>query len=127
MGQLPCKEKPVGCRTLDGCLLFLPVEKGQNEIGQDTAAVFSLPMNTIGVRGGPRRPGEWLSQEMDMFALLRVAVALVAAIAFIVFVTRAQESLANGPLFSFVAHLQNVPMVLGAIFGVGVWTLLGRK
>ncbi|ALM52923.1 hypothetical protein BJB45_17935 [Halomonas huangheensis] len=62
-----------------------------------------------------------------MFALLRVAVALAAATAFIVFVTRAQEALASGPLFSFVAHLQNVPMILGVIFGVGVWTLLGRK
>lgn len=65
--------------------------------------------------------------EVMVYALFRVAVALLVAIAFVVFVTRAQEGLANGPLFSFVADWQIVTKVFGAVVAVGVWTLLGKK
>lgn len=65
--------------------------------------------------------------EVKVYALFRVAVALLVAIAFVVFVTRAQEALANGPLFSFVADWQIVTKVFGVVVAVGVWTLLGKK
>lgn len=60
-----------------------------------------------------------------MFATLRILVAVLAAFAFVVFVSRAQSSMAQDPLLAFVTHYQDVPKVFGAIFGVGVWVLLG--
>lgn len=61
-----------------------------------------------------------------MSSILRVAASVLAAIAAVVFVTRIQVAAGDDPVLSFVFHGHYAQAILGAIFGVGIWALLGE-
>nr|WP_300312359.1 hypothetical protein [Halomonas sp.] len=62
-----------------------------------------------------------------MYSILRISAAALAAIAFGVLMSRLQANLAHDPLLSFASYGRYAPEILGAIVGVGTWSLLGES